>query len=93
MALERSFRARPLFLTGESYAGKYIPAAAKHILDANDRLLPMGQRVNLQGIVIGNGMINAKQKATVEAMQNRTAAARGCCCSRACSTCTARRRG
>lgn len=50
-----SFRARPFFLTGESYAGKYIPSAAAHIL-AENRALPVLQRVNLQGAAIGNGL-------------------------------------
>jgi carboxypeptidase C (cathepsin A) len=49
MALDPGFRARPLFLTGESYGGKYTLAAAAHILDANAGLLAE-QRVNLQGI-------------------------------------------
>ena len=35
LALEPSFRARPFFLTGESYAGKYVPAAGAHILDVS----------------------------------------------------------
>ncbi|CAD6256351.1 unnamed protein product [Miscanthus lutarioriparius] len=50
-----TFRARPFFLTSKSYAGKYIPAAWAHILDAN-RALPEVQRVNLRGVAIGNGL-------------------------------------
>jgi vitellogenic carboxypeptidase-like protein len=36
--LDPSLRARPLFLAGESYAGKFVPAAGAHILDANPTL-------------------------------------------------------
>ncbi|CAD6271051.1 unnamed protein product [Miscanthus lutarioriparius] len=54
-ALDPSLRARPLFLTGESYAGKYVPAAGAHILDAN-AALPEALRVNLRGVAIGNGL-------------------------------------
>ncbi|XP_047043952.1 serine carboxypeptidase-like 50 [Lolium rigidum] len=50
-----SFRARPFFLTGESYAGKYVPAAASRILAVNPGL-PAGRRINLLGIAIGNGL-------------------------------------
>jgi vitellogenic carboxypeptidase-like protein len=52
--LDPSLRARSLFLAGESYAGKFVPAAGPHILDANPTL-PVGQRVNLCGVAIGNG--------------------------------------
>ncbi|KAM0826578.1 hypothetical protein ACQ4PT_068784 [Festuca glaucescens] len=50
-----SFRARPFFLTGESYAGKYVPAAAARILAVNPGL-PAGRRINLFGVAIGNGL-------------------------------------
>ncbi|GJN15335.1 hypothetical protein PR202_gb02237 [Eleusine coracana subsp. coracana] len=50
------FRARPLFLAGESYAGKYVPAAAAYILEEANPRLPEGMRVNLRGVAVGNGL-------------------------------------
>ncbi|XP_072966835.1 serine carboxypeptidase-like 50 [Typha angustifolia] len=50
-----SFRARSLYLTGESYAGKYIPAAGYYILNRNSQL-PKSRRINLKGVAIGNGL-------------------------------------
>ncbi|XP_020570608.1 serine carboxypeptidase-like 50 [Phalaenopsis equestris] len=49
------FRSRPLYLTGESYAGKYIPAAAYEILRQNPNF-PPSLRINLAGAAIGNGL-------------------------------------
>jgi len=42
----------PIFLTGESYAGHYIPSIATTILRAKNSL------INLQGVAIGNGMMD-----------------------------------
>jgi cathepsin A (carboxypeptidase C) len=42
----------PIYLTGESYAGHYIPAIAATILRAKNTL------INLQGVAIGNGMMD-----------------------------------
>ncbi|KAL5975396.1 hypothetical protein ACLOJK_019718 [Asimina triloba] len=49
------FKSRPLYITGESYAGKYVPAIGYYILEQNMKL-PASKRVNLQGVAIGNGL-------------------------------------
>ncbi|KAG5880356.1 Venom serine carboxypeptidase [Gonioctena quinquepunctata] len=41
------------FITGESYAGKYVPAAAYTILNKNS---DENLKINLKGIAIGNGL-------------------------------------
>jgi vitellogenic carboxypeptidase-like protein len=47
----------PLFLTGESYAGHYIPAFGFKILTENDNIAHTGNPfVNLQGVAIGDGL-------------------------------------
>ena len=47
------FRLRPLFLAGESYAGKYIPSLAYHIM-----CQPSPLKSQLVGIAIGNGLVD-----------------------------------
>ncbi|KAJ2953880.1 hypothetical protein O0L34_g1508 [Tuta absoluta] len=49
-------RKNPLFIAGESYAGKYVPAFAAKIHRNNDLQNP----INLKGIIIGNGMIDPR---------------------------------
>ncbi|CAL9083038.1 unnamed protein product [Musa acuminata var. zebrina] len=55
LAFDRSFHRRPLYITGESYAGKYVPSAGYYILRQNARL-PPHRRINLRGVAIGNGL-------------------------------------
>ncbi|EQC40383.1 hypothetical protein SDRG_02281 [Saprolegnia diclina VS20] len=49
-ALHPDLARRPLYLTGESYAGHYIPVIATTLLSANE------SAINLRGIAIGNGL-------------------------------------
>ncbi|GJZ70457.1 serine carboxypeptidase-like protein 50 [Tanacetum coccineum] len=55
IGLDDSFKTRPIYITGESYAGKYVPAIGWYILMRN-RVLPVEKRVNLHGLAIGNGL-------------------------------------
>ncbi|XP_021593261.1 serine carboxypeptidase-like 50 [Manihot esculenta] len=55
IGLDPDFKNRPLYITGESYAGKYVPAIGYYILKQNMRL-PEGKQVNLKGVAIGNGL-------------------------------------
>lgn len=47
-------RGNAFYVTGESYAGKYVPACAHTILERN-AVAPPGKRINLAGIAIGDG--------------------------------------
>ncbi|PRQ25818.1 putative carboxypeptidase C [Rosa chinensis] len=55
--LDPVFRSRPVYITGESYAGKYIPAIWYYILQKNIDAESSGsdRHVNLAGVAIGNG--------------------------------------
>lgn len=47
------FKGRDFFITGESYAGHYIPAISYHLI-FNTTDLP----VNFKGVAIGNGWVD-----------------------------------
>ncbi|KAL9245102.1 hypothetical protein vseg_018791 [Gypsophila vaccaria] len=49
------YKSRDLFLTGESYAGHYIPQLAVTILDHNAR--SRASKLNLKGVAIGNPLL------------------------------------
>ncbi|WP_165956098.1 S10 family peptidase [Streptomyces hainanensis] len=61
-ALQEFFRLHPeyarcpLYVCGESYAGKYVPAIALEI-DRRNSAGPEGRHLDLRGIAVGNGWI------------------------------------
>lgn len=48
-------KSNPLFVTGESYAGKYVPALSYAIHEDNK---VQQEKINLQGLAIGNGLVD-----------------------------------
>ncbi|CAI8598441.1 unnamed protein product [Vicia faba] len=57
-----SYRQRKLFLTGESYAGHYIPQLANAILDYNSHH-SSGFKFNIKGLAIGNPLLKLDRDA------------------------------
>ncbi|KAG7382818.1 hypothetical protein PHYPSEUDO_004326 [Phytophthora pseudosyringae] len=55
--LQGFFDGQEFFLTGESYAGHYVPGAAHYIWEQNKKNESRAEmkNINLQGIAIGNG--------------------------------------
>lgn len=56
-AMPPQYRKCPLYVTGESYGGKYIPAITEKILKNNDKNREEGDTdniINLKGMAIGN---------------------------------------
>ncbi|XP_045457837.1 venom serine carboxypeptidase-like [Melitaea cinxia] len=54
VALWPELGAAPLFVAGESYAGRYVPALARDILHG----AAAGDSINLQGIIMGNPILD-----------------------------------
>ncbi|GJN00207.1 hypothetical protein PR202_ga17621 [Eleusine coracana subsp. coracana] len=52
------FKGHDFYITGESYAGHYVPQLAEKILEGNQNG-PKKDRINLKGIMIGNAAIDS----------------------------------
>lgn len=52
------FQKRPIFLAGESYAGKYVPALAYYMLSHNSSKLD--KFAQFAGMAIGNGLTDPR---------------------------------
>jgi len=49
------YRKNDFFVTGESYAGKYVPAVS-HTIHKNNQYAAAENKINLKGFAIGNGL-------------------------------------
>jgi carboxypeptidase C (cathepsin A) len=52
------FAGREVILSSESYGGHYVPAWANAVNDHNDAAAAPADKINLKGLVIGNGIVN-----------------------------------
>jgi len=51
------YKNRKFYIAGESYAGYFVPELAATILD--HQKLKQGSFINLKGVIVGNGLLNA----------------------------------
>ncbi|CDP00771.1 unnamed protein product [Coffea canephora] len=72
--LDDMFKTRPIYVTGESYAGKYVPALGYYILKKN-AILPVSNPATQTATYAVNayysGFINDKQKKILENLQKK----------------------
>ncbi|KAG0611698.1 hypothetical protein M758_7G159200 [Ceratodon purpureus] len=52
------YKGRPFFLTGESYAGYYVPQLAR-LIHRHNKVLPSDEKINFKGFMVGNPVIDA----------------------------------
>ncbi len=66
--LHSEYRQCPLYLTGESYSGKYLPNIATKIMEKNSVGVSDDddRHVNLAGVAIGDGWMNPKMQTLVQ---------------------------
>lgn len=50
-----NFKANDFYISGESYAGVYIPTLAYAVLEHNKKTVIATDKINLKGVAIGNG--------------------------------------
>ncbi|XP_015086646.1 serine carboxypeptidase-like 50 [Solanum pennellii] len=67
VALDKLFENRPIYVTGESYAGKYVPGFGYYTLKKNEGL-PKSRRLNLAGVAIGNGLTDPEAQVGTHAV-------------------------
>jgi cathepsin A (carboxypeptidase C) len=65
--LQVFFKAKPeynkkFFVTGESYAGHYIPAVTSRIFNGNSKLQDGDIKIELKGMGIGNGLTDPQEQ-------------------------------
>lgn len=54
------FKDRPFYITGESYAGHYVPSIAHRVWKGNNN--KEGAHINLAGVAIGNGLTDPSEQ-------------------------------
>ncbi|KAK6242332.1 hypothetical protein SCA6_007721 [Theobroma cacao] len=67
ISLDPLFKRRPIYITGESYAGKYVPAIGYYILKKNSQLVA-SERLNLKGVAIGDGFTDPETQVATHAV-------------------------
>uniref|UniRef100_A0A6N2LYM9 Carboxypeptidase n=1 Tax=Salix viminalis TaxID=40686 RepID=A0A6N2LYM9_SALVM len=62
------FKSHEFYISGESYAGHYVPQLAEVIYDSNKKFSEKHHHINLKGFIIGNALLDDEtdQKGMIE---------------------------